>query len=222
MCKETLYGIVKTGGLCLLIAAGLLAVPSAHAEKPGRRAPAIIVDPFDRAPSQPAPEVPEQPDEPAPNPGIQDPPRPGDGQANWNCDYPYAGCLLGNRPDAGERELLRRILAVRGELVKINNRITAAQNEMTNLSFVLNNNPDIPEEERERLQQQIEGLKTQLDTLKVQENEKQQQLRELLIEAERKLDGRGNLTPAARDDIKNKCQKAFSLCVDLWKAVTSR
>lgn len=222
MLKHTLFGVLKTAFICLLIISAFLTAPTANADKPGKRAPPIIVDPFDIPPSQPAPEVPEQPVNPAPKPEIQDPPRPGDGQANWNCDYPYAGCLLGSRPDAEERELLRRILAVRGELVKINNQITAAKNEMINLSFVLNNNPGIPEEEQERLRQQIEVLNARLDALRVQENEKQQQLRELLIEAERKLYERGNLNPAARDDIKNKCQKAFSLCVDLWKAVSSR
>lgn len=134
--KDTINGVVKTGCLCLLIAAGLLTVPSANADKPGTRPPAVIVDPFDIPPSQPVPEVPEQPAEPAPNPALHDHPRPGDGQANWSCDYPYAGCLLGSRPDAEERELLRRILVVRGDLVKINNRITAAKNEITNLSFV--------------------------------------------------------------------------------------
>lgn len=222
MVKDTIYGVVKTGCTCLFLTAGLLTVPVANAEKPGKRPPTTIVNPFDIPTMELVPEVPEQPASPAPNPALHDPPRPGDGQANWNCDYPYAGCLLGSRPDAEERELLRRILAVRGDLVKIHNSITAVKNEITNLSFVLNVNPDIPEEEKKRLQQQIEALLAQLDGLRMQENEKQQQLRELLIEAERKLYGRGNVTPASGDYIKNKCQKAFSLCVDLWKAISSR
>lgn len=217
MCGEYFTWSWRRALVCLVLVASTVAAPSARADKRSTNEPITVVGPEEEV--RPKPVVQEEPFtgpeevDPETNPDLADP---GLGFAWWSCEYPYAACLLGASPDHEGREILKRITALRAELVDLRKQLRALEARLDVLNN-LRSDPNIPDDEDSRLFEESQEVADKHEELSEELQKKSSELQQLLKEAELKSGDRAGILPGARNPMRKRCLKVFDVCYELWK-----